>query len=116
MTDDPEFTADYPDAYKVELAIDLADGGRRTFFSDCPNGDPEATRYRDAPWLFLDDARTKAASVLAQKGFDGRLSSFQAAVEELPRAARLDGLSEILKAPPDDASPRPQYETVEFWT
>jgi 2-methylcitrate dehydratase PrpD len=99
VTDDPEFTADYPDLYKVELTIDLRDESRRTYFSDCPNGDPEAARYRNAPQIFHEDVRAKVASMLAQCGFGDRVAAFQASVEELPSAASLDPLCDILRAP-----------------
>jgi 2-methylcitrate dehydratase PrpD len=107
VTDDPQFTADYPDIYKVELTIDSRDGSRRTYFSDCPNGDPEAERYRDAPRLFHEDARAKVSSMLAQCGFGDRVTTLRAGVEELPSAASLDRLCETLRAPPDrGASPK----------
>jgi 2-methylcitrate dehydratase PrpD len=105
VTDDPQFTADYPDIYKVELTIDSRDGSRRTYFSDCPNGDPEAERYRDAPQLFHEDARAKVSSMLAQCGFGDRVTTLRARVEELPSAASLDRLCETLRAPPDRGAP-----------
>jgi len=115
VTDDPQFTADYPDIYKVELVVDLADGTRKIFFSDCPNGDPEAVRYRNAPQLFYDDARAKVASMLAQCGFGDRVEALQARVEELPSAVSLDPLCEILRSPADrKAFPSRRAKSIEL--
>lgn len=99
VKEDAQFSADYPELYKVELIVDLADGTQRTFFSDCPNGDPEAARYQGAPHLFHEDARAKVASVLTDCSLSDRVSDLQSAVEDLPGAGDLKALCEVLRVP-----------------
>lgn len=109
VVEDPQFTAEYPEVYKVELRIDLGDGAQRTYFSDCPNGDPEAARYRQAPERFLDDVRDKAASLLAECGFSSRAAALRKSVEALAEAPDMDAVGDCLRPPPgataSDASP-----------
>lgn len=100
VTEDAGFTAKYPQEYFVELKIRLRDERERTLLSDCPSGDPEASRYRNNPDLLPAEVRRKVGALLAECGFAERTLALEACVAGLARAPNLLELSHILGSRP----------------
>lgn len=107
VKEDAEFSAHYPEEYRVELALVLKNGDRRAFFSDCPSGDPVAAQYRSQPDLLGREVEFKVSSLLSEVGFGDRVDRLKARVASLPDAPNLDGLSSVFaKELPVEASAR----------
>lgn len=105
VREDPDFTAKYPQDYFVELKIALRGGGEKTLLSECPSGDPEAKRYRQAPGLLQAEVETKCSALLAECGFGERFPALQRSVAGLPAAKSLGELADILGRPQSAGSP-----------
>jgi 2-methylcitrate dehydratase PrpD len=99
VREDPEFTAKYPQDYLVELKLALRGGAEKTLLSECPSGDPEAARYRNAPGLLQAEVEKKSAALLAECGFGERDPALQRCVAELPTARSLGALADVLSRP-----------------
>ena len=107
VREDPDFSARYPDEYRVELALVLKNGDVRSSFSDCPSGDPAAARYQGRPDLLAREVDSKVASLLAEVGFGDRADRLKDCVATLADAPRLHELSSLFaKDFRDEASPR----------
>lgn len=95
---DRDYTAAYPDVYRVTLVLTLASGDTRRYESICPSGDPQAPLYAGRPEKLEQQAEAKAVSVLKQCGFGDRGSSLRRAVGQLPRASSLNELLAELRS------------------
>lgn len=105
VKEDPEFSAHYPDEYRVELELLLKNGERCVSFSDCPSGDPAAARYRNEPRLFEQEVERKVGALLAETGYGDRTARLKSGVDALMDAPQVDALSSILaKAAPAEAT------------
>ncbi len=96
VTEDPEYSARYPQDYWIEMKLALADGSERRFFSECPSGDPEAPQYRADPSLLHAEVERKAADLLAECGFGDRAAALADACKSLAGAADVHGLAAVL--------------------
>lgn len=101
VVEDPDYTARYPDEYCVELCLRLADGSERRFFSDCPSGDPDATRYRSNTARLHEEVERKTVAVLSDCGFGERAAPLTACVADLANAPDLHALCSIVGARPE---------------
>jgi len=106
VVEDPEFTANYPDRYRVELKIIRNTSPEIVFSSDCPNGDPQAERYKKAPERFAEDVSDKAESILTQCGFGDRVAALRAQVEQLVPSPDVRELCAVLASPPNISEAR----------
>jgi 2-methylcitrate dehydratase PrpD len=93
VSEDPDFTADYPEEYRVELEVVLKNGETRKSFSDCPSGDPAAAQYRSQPDLLGQEVERKVSSLLTETGFGDRVDRLRVSVAALVDAPNLDELS-----------------------
>jgi 2-methylcitrate dehydratase PrpD len=105
VKEDPEFSARYPDEYRVELELLLKNGDRQVSFSDCPSGDPAATRYRGEPRLLEQEVGRKVNALLAETGYGDRTASLKSGVDALVDAPQVEELSKVLaKVTPAEAT------------
>lgn len=96
VTEDPEYSARYPQDYWIEMKLALAGGGERRYFSECPSGDPEAPQYRADASLLHAEAGRKAADLLAECGFGERAAAIADACAALDHAPDVRGLAAVL--------------------
>jgi hypothetical protein len=105
VKEDREFSARYPDEYRVELELLLKNGDRQVSFSDCPSGDPAATRYRGEPRLLEQEVGRKVTALLAETGYGDRTASLKSGVDALVDAPQVEELSKVLaKVTPAEAT------------
>lgn len=100
VAEDPGFTEAYPDRYPVELRLRLKSGEERTFFNDCPSGDPAAPQYHSDPGRLHREAEDKIAGLFAETGFGDRLAPFRAAVAGLIDAPDVSAVARLLGGMP----------------
>jgi 2-methylcitrate dehydratase PrpD len=107
VKEDPEFSARYPEEYRVELELALKNGEKRKSFSDCPSGDPGAAQYCDHPDLLMSEVECKVSSLLTEVGFGDRSDRLMACVASLTDAPNLHELSKLFaKELPSEALQR----------
>jgi 2-methylcitrate dehydratase PrpD len=107
VKEDPDFSAHYPDEYRVELELVLKNGDKRVSFSDCPSGDPAAARYRGQPELLAQEVDRKVSSLLTEVGFGDRADRLKDCVATLAEAPHLHELASLFaKESRIESSPR----------
>jgi 2-methylcitrate dehydratase PrpD len=96
VIEDEQFTKLYPEEYHTVLIARRNDGSHYRLTSDCPSGDPEATRYVEDPSLFHREAEAKARSLMAVCGFGDRADALVTLTAQLDDAPNISELSELL--------------------
>jgi 2-methylcitrate dehydratase PrpD len=100
VTEDPGFTEVYPERYPTELKLRLKSGEVRTFFNDCPSGDPAAPQYHSDPHRLYGEAEDKIAGLFAETGFGDRFAPLKEAVAELVNAPNVLAVAGLLGSAP----------------
>lgn len=100
VTQDPGYTAQYPERYPTELTLRLRSGEEHRLFNDCPSGDPAAARYAADPGLLYRETEVKVPQLLAACGFQDRAGPLKLAAAALSQARDVSALTRLLKSPP----------------
>lgn len=113
VVEDEAYSRRYPAEYCVELVVRTRAGASRRYFSDCPSGDPDASRYAGRPELLRQEVEAKCRAVLEECGFGDRAEMLVRAVGALPGAESLAELAAALGAPQDQPAVHMQKRSKE---
>jgi 2-methylcitrate dehydratase PrpD len=100
VTEDPQFTAAYPERYPTEVSLKLKSGKIVTGFRDCPRGDPEAPEYVKSPGIFEKEIENKFRTLLGVTPFAMRRDAILEAVKGLPAGEDVKPLTALIGVPP----------------
>ena len=98
VVEDPEYTAKYPEEYRIELNVHLKDGSTRRFLSTCPSGDPRAPQYVSDPTRLHRETEKKCTALLEECGFGDRAEPLRRAVYGLSAAPDMQSIALVLRA------------------
>lgn len=96
VSESAEYTAAYPEEYRVSLVVETYDQGTHEFFSECPSGDPQAEAYHNARHLLEKETEEKIQNLLEECGFGDRFEPLKQAVNNLLTAPDIAAVLSVL--------------------